>query len=120
MGRIVSNDSCRSNYERNRSKGDPKATKFYQFKTVNRLVQKAGCTENRLCLFRGMGESKFEQALESQAYAFAVKGFAERIMVLLILTQLLILKVIMVLKVPVTQTIVKHSTQEHYYRTRRS
>jgi hypothetical protein len=27
----------------------------------------------------GMGESKFEQASESQAYAFAVKGFAERI-----------------------------------------
>lgn len=26
-----------------------------------------------------MGESKFEQASESQAYAFAVKGFAERI-----------------------------------------
>lgn len=27
----------------------------------------------------GMGESKFEQASESQAYAFAVKGYAERI-----------------------------------------
>ena len=27
----------------------------------------------------GMGESTFEQASESQAYAFAVKGFAERI-----------------------------------------
>ena len=27
----------------------------------------------------GMGQSKFEQASESQAYAFAVKGFAERI-----------------------------------------
>jgi len=27
----------------------------------------------------GMGESKFEQASEAQAYAFAVKGFAERI-----------------------------------------
>ena len=27
----------------------------------------------------GMGESKYEQASESQAYAFAVKGFAERI-----------------------------------------
>ena len=27
----------------------------------------------------GMGESRFEQASESQAYAFAVKGFAERI-----------------------------------------
>lgn len=27
----------------------------------------------------GMGESKFEQAAESQAYAFAVKGYAERI-----------------------------------------
>src|SRR6056300_2114160 len=27
----------------------------------------------------GMGESKFEQSSESQAYAFAVKGFAERI-----------------------------------------
>ena len=26
-----------------------------------------------------MGESKFEQASEAQAYAFAVKGFAERI-----------------------------------------
>jgi hypothetical protein len=26
-----------------------------------------------------MGESKYEQASESQAYAFAVKGFAERI-----------------------------------------
>jgi len=26
-----------------------------------------------------MGESKFEQASESQAYAFAVKGYAERI-----------------------------------------
>jgi len=27
----------------------------------------------------GMGESRYEQASESQAYAFAVKGFAERI-----------------------------------------
>ena len=27
----------------------------------------------------GMGESKFEQASEAQAYAFAVKGYAERI-----------------------------------------
>lgn len=27
----------------------------------------------------GMGESKYEQASEAQAYAFAVKGFAERI-----------------------------------------
>lgn len=27
----------------------------------------------------GMGESPFEQAAEAQAYAFAVKGFAERI-----------------------------------------
>jgi len=27
----------------------------------------------------GMGESRFEQASETQAYAFAVKGFAERI-----------------------------------------
>lgn len=27
----------------------------------------------------GMGESRFEQASEAQAYAFAVKGFAERI-----------------------------------------
>ena len=27
----------------------------------------------------GMGESKYEQASESQAYAFAVKGFAERV-----------------------------------------
>ena len=27
----------------------------------------------------GMGESKFEQASESQAYAFAVKGYAERL-----------------------------------------
>jgi len=27
----------------------------------------------------GMGESRFEQAAEAQAYAFAVKGFAERI-----------------------------------------
>lgn len=27
----------------------------------------------------GMGESRYEQAAEAQAYAFAVKGFAERI-----------------------------------------
>lgn len=27
----------------------------------------------------GMGQSRFEQAAEAQAYAFAVKGFAERI-----------------------------------------
>lgn len=60
----------------------------------------------------GMGESKFEQASESQAYAFAVKGFAERINGTVNSNTVVDIKGNNGIESRVTQTIVKHSTRD--------
>jgi len=58
----------------------------------------------------GMGESKFEQASESQAYAFAVKGYAERINGIVNSKTTVNLTGNNGVEGRVTQTIVEHST----------
>lgn len=59
----------------------------------------------------GMGESKYEQASESQAYAFAVKGFAERINGEVNSKTLVDIQGKNGVETRVTQTIVEHSTR---------
>ena len=59
----------------------------------------------------GMGESKFEQASESQAYAFAVKGFAERINGVVQSNTNINIQGNNGVESRVHQTIVEHSTQ---------
>lgn len=59
----------------------------------------------------GMGVSKFEQASESQAYAFAVKGFAERINGIVNSNTMVDIKGNNGVESRVTQTIVNHSTK---------
>ena len=60
----------------------------------------------------GMGESKFEQASESQAYAFAVKGYAERINGTVNSNTTVDIRGKNGVESRVTQTIVKHSTHD--------
>ena len=60
----------------------------------------------------GMGESKFEQASESQAYAFAVKGYAERINGMVNSSTTVDIKGNNGVESRVTQTIVRHSTTD--------
>lgn len=59
----------------------------------------------------GMGESKFEQASESQAYAFAVKGFAERINGEVNSSTVVDINGNSGVETRVTRTIVEHSTK---------
>lgn len=59
----------------------------------------------------GMGESKFEQASESQAYAFAVKGFAERINGEVNSSTIVDINGNSGVETRVTRTIVEHSTK---------
>lgn len=59
----------------------------------------------------GMGESKFEQASESQAYAFAVKGFAERINGTVNSNTSVDINGSSGVETRVTRTIVEHSTR---------
>jgi hypothetical protein len=59
----------------------------------------------------GMGESKFEQASESQAYAFAVKGFAERINGEVNSSTTVDIKGNTGIETRVTRTVVEHSTK---------
>lgn len=58
----------------------------------------------------GMGESKFEQASESQAYAFAVKGYAERINGVVNSSTTVDLRGDNGIETSVTRTVVEHST----------
>lgn len=60
----------------------------------------------------GMGESKFEQASESQAYAFAVKGYAERINGVVNSNTTVDIRGNNGVESRVTQTIVNHSTKD--------
>ena len=60
----------------------------------------------------GMGESKFEQASESQAYAFAVKGYAERINGTVNSNTTVDIRGNSGVETRVTQTIVSHSTKD--------
>ena len=60
----------------------------------------------------GMGESRFEQASESQAYAFAVKGYAERINGMVNSNTTVDIKGNNGVESRVTQTIVRHSTTD--------
>lgn len=60
----------------------------------------------------GMGESRFEQASESQAYAFAVKGFAERINGVVNSRTTVDINGNSGIETRVTQTIVEHSTRD--------
>lgn len=60
----------------------------------------------------GMGESKFEQASESQAYAFAVKGYAERINGVVNSNTSVNITGNNGVESRVTQTIVNHSTTD--------
>jgi len=60
----------------------------------------------------GMGESKFEQASESQAYAFAVKGYAERINGVVNSNTTVDIRGNNGVESRVTQTIVNHSTRD--------
>jgi hypothetical protein len=60
----------------------------------------------------GMGESKYEQASESQAYAFAVKGFAERINGMVNARTTVDIQGNSGIETRVTQTIVEHSTRD--------
>jgi len=60
----------------------------------------------------GMGESKFEQASESQAYAFAVKGYAERINGVVNSNTTVDIRGNNGVESRVTQTIVNHSTTD--------
>jgi|TARA_B100000900_G_C20521118_1_gene692214 hypothetical protein len=60
----------------------------------------------------GMGESKFEQASESQAYAFAVKGYAERINGVVNSNTTVDIKGNNGVEGRVTRTIVEHSTKD--------
>lgn len=60
----------------------------------------------------GMGESVYEQASESQAYAFAVKGYAERINGVVNSKTSVNLTGNNNVENRVTQTIVEHSTRE--------
>ena len=60
----------------------------------------------------GMGESRFEQASESQAYAFAVKGYAERINGIVNSNTTVDIKGNNGVESRVTQTIVTHSTRD--------
>ena len=59
-----------------------------------------------------MGESRFEQASESQAYAFAVKGYAERINGMVNSSTTVDIKGNNGVESRVTQTIVRHSTTD--------
>src|SRR5210317_148231 len=59
----------------------------------------------------GMGVSRFEQASESQAYAFAVKGYAERINGVVNSNTIVDIKGNNGVESRVTQTIVNHSTR---------
>jgi len=59
----------------------------------------------------GMGESKFEQASESQAYAFAVKGFAERINGEVNSSTIVDINGNTGIETRVTRTVVEHSTK---------
>ena len=59
----------------------------------------------------GMGESRFEQASESQAYAFAVKGFAERINGEVNSSTTVDINGNSGLETRVTRTVVEHSTK---------
>lgn len=60
----------------------------------------------------GMGESRFEQASESQAYAFAVKGYAERINGKVNSNTSVDIRGNNGVESRVTQTIVNHSTTD--------
>jgi len=60
----------------------------------------------------GMGESRFEQASESQAYAFAVKGFAERINGVVNSSTTVDIQGNSGIETRVTRTIVEHSTAD--------
>jgi len=60
----------------------------------------------------GMGESKFEQASESQAYAFAVKGYAERINGVVNSSTTVDLRGDNGIETSVTRTVVEHSTAD--------
>lgn len=60
----------------------------------------------------GMGESVYEQASESQAYAFAVKGYAERINGVVNSKTTVNLTGNNNVENRVTQTIVEHSTKD--------
>jgi len=60
----------------------------------------------------GMGESKFEQASESQAYAFAVKGFAERINGVVNSNTTVDINGNSGIETRVTRTVVEHSTKD--------
>jgi hypothetical protein len=60
----------------------------------------------------GMGESRFEQASESQAYAFAVKGFAERINGTVNSNTTVDINGNSGIETRVTRTIVEHSTRD--------
>jgi len=59
-----------------------------------------------------MGESKFEQASESQAYAFAVKGFAERINGVVNSSTTVDINGNSGIETRVTRTVVEHSTKD--------
>src|SRR5210317_2607215 len=60
----------------------------------------------------GMGESKFEQASEAQAYAFAVKGFAERINGVVNSSTTVDINGNSGIETRVTRTVVEHSTKD--------
>lgn len=60
----------------------------------------------------GMGESQFEQASESQAYAFAVKGYAERINGVVNSSTTVDINGRGGVESRVTRTIVEHSTKD--------
>ena len=60
----------------------------------------------------GMGESRYEQASEAQAYAFAVKGFAERINGMVNARTTVDIQGRTGIETRVTQTIVEHSTRD--------
>jgi hypothetical protein len=60
----------------------------------------------------GMGESQFEQASESQAYAFAVKGYAERINGVVNSSTSVDINGRGGVESRVTRTIVEHSTRD--------
>src|SRR5210317_913889 len=60
----------------------------------------------------GMGESIYEQASESQAYAFAVKGFAERINGVVNSSTTVDINGNSGIETRVTRTVVEHSTKD--------
>src|SRR5210317_2425039 len=60
----------------------------------------------------GMGESRYEQASESQAYAFAVKGFAERINGVVNSNTTVDINGNSGIETRVTRTVVEHSTKD--------